>query len=192
MKTSRTPALHLGLLYLCFFGHLPCVSALVTAAGAGASRAAPLMPDYVEGEVLVQFRAAETWDSAQFTATLHGLELARRFDWLSVNQGQVMCLLRSPMQTTADLIAELSQDPTVALVEPNYLRWSTDMRTPNDPRFGQLWGLQRRLCEWLGLWGVPSGVANLAELIFEIFKDHTALHGGLHVFDVDADDLVHG
>jgi len=142
MKTSRTPALHLGLLYLCFFGHLPCVSALVTAAGAGASRAAPLMPDYVEGEVLVQFRAAETWDSAQFTATLHGLELARRFDWLSVNQGQVMCLLRSPMQTTADLIAELSQDPTVALVEPNYLRWSTDMRTPNDPRFGQLWGLQ--------------------------------------------------
>ena len=142
MKTSRTPALHLGLLYLCFFGHLPCVSALVTAAGAGASRAAPLMPDYVEGEVLVQFRAAETWDSAQFTATLHGLELARRFDWLSVNQGQVMCLLRSPMQTTADLIAELNQDSTVALVEPNYLRWPTDMRTPNDPRFGQLWGLQ--------------------------------------------------
>ena len=119
-----------------------CVSALVTAAGAGVGSAALVAPDYVEGEVLVQFRAAETWDSVQLTATLHGLELARRFEWLSAHQGQVMCLLRSPTQTTATLIAELSQDPTVALVEPNYLRWPTDMRTPNDPRFGQLWGLQ--------------------------------------------------
>ena len=142
MKTLRTPALFLGLLYLSFFGHPACVAALVTSAGAGVDRAAPLAPDYVEGEVLVQFRAAETWDSVQFTATLHGLELARRFEWLSAHQGQVMCLLRSLTQTTAALIAELSQDPTVALIEPNYLRWPSDMRTPNDPRFGQLWGLQ--------------------------------------------------
>jgi subtilisin family serine protease len=112
------------------------------AAGAAASHATLAAPDYVEGEVLVQFRAAETWDSAQFTATLHGLEVARRFDWLSAQQGQVMCLLRSPTQTTAALILELSQDLTVALVEPNHLRWATDMRTPNDPLFGQLWGLQ--------------------------------------------------
>jgi subtilisin family serine protease len=121
---------------------LACVGALVTGAGAGASRATLVAPDYVEGEVLVQFRAAETWDSVQLTATLHGLELARRFEWLSAHQGQVMCSLRSPTQTTAALIAELSQDTTVALVEPNYLRWPTDMRAPNDPRFGQLWGLQ--------------------------------------------------
>jgi subtilisin family serine protease len=121
---------------------LACLGALVTAAGAGAGRATLAAPDYVEGEVLVQFRAVETWDSAQLTATLHGLELARRFDWLSAQQGQVMCLLRSPTQTTAALIAELSQDPTVALVEPNHLRWTASMRTPNDPRFGQLWGLR--------------------------------------------------
>ena len=121
---------------------LACVGALVTAAGAGVGRAVLVAPDYVEGEVLVQFRTAETWDSVQFTATLHGLELARRFEWLSAHQGQVMCLLRSPTQTTAALITELSQDPTVALVEPNHLRWPTSMRTSNDPRFGQLWGLQ--------------------------------------------------
>ena len=121
---------------------LACVSALVTGAGASAARAVIAGPDYVEGEVLVQFRAAETWDSVQFTATLRGLELARRFDWLSAQQGQVMCLLRSPTQTTPALIAEMSQDPTVALVEPNYLRWPTAMRTPNDPWFGELWGLQ--------------------------------------------------
>src|ERR1039457_1158953 len=83
---------------------LACVSALVAVGGAGAGRGALALPDYIEGEVLVQFRAAETWDSAQFTATLHGLEMARRFDWLSAHQGQVMCLLRSPTQTTAALI----------------------------------------------------------------------------------------
>lgn len=127
--------------WFCYL-RLACVSALVMAAGAAASRATLAAPDYVEGEVPVQFRAAETWDSAQFTATLHGLEVARRFDWLSAQQGQVMCLLRSPTQTTAALILELSQDLTVALVEPNHLRWATDMRTPNDPLFGQLWGLQ--------------------------------------------------
>jgi hypothetical protein len=117
---------------------LACIGALVTAAGAGAGRATLATPDYVEGEVLVQFRAAETWDSAQFTATLHALEMARRFDWLSAHQGQVLCLLRSPTQTTAALIAELSQDLAVALVEPNHLRWTTGMRTPNDPIFGHI------------------------------------------------------
>ena len=119
-----------------------CVSLLVTAAGMGAGFAALPAPDYVEGEVLVQFRAAETRQSAQLTASSHGLAMARRFDWLSAHHGRVMCLLRSPMRTTAALIAELSQDPAVALVEPNYLRWTTDLRTPNDPLFGQLWGMQ--------------------------------------------------
>jgi len=117
-------------------------SLLVTAAGAGAGRAVLPAPDYVEGEVLVQFRPAETWESAQLTATWHTLEMTRRFGWLSEHLGRVTCLLRSPTQTTASLIAELSQDPVVALVEPNHLRWAMGMRTPNDPLFGQLWGLQ--------------------------------------------------
>jgi subtilisin family serine protease len=134
---------------------LACASALLTAGGASLGRAVLVAPDYVEGEVLVQFRAAETWDSVQFTATLHGLELARRFEWLSAHQGQVMCLLRSPTETTATLIAELSQDPTVTLVEPNYLRWPTAMRTPNDPRFGQLWGLHNTGQAVNGVTGTP-------------------------------------
>src|ERR1017187_6580424 len=93
---------------------LACVSALATAASAGSGLAALAAQDYVEGEVFVQFRAAETRDTAQSTATLHGLEMARRFDWLSAHQGRVMCLLRSPTRTTAALIAELSQDPTIS------------------------------------------------------------------------------
>ena len=100
-------------------------SLLVTAAGAGAGRAVLPAPDYVEGEVLVQFRPAETWESAQLTATWHTLEMARRFGWLSEHLGRVTCLLRSPTQTTASLIAELRQDPVVALVEPNHLRQTT-------------------------------------------------------------------
>ena len=121
---------------------LACAGLLAAAAGAGAGRAALAAQDYVEGEVLVQFRSAETRQSAQLTASSHGLAMARRFDWLSDHHGRVTCLLRSTTRTTAALIAELSQDPAVALVEPNSLRWTTDIRTPNDPLFGQLWGMQ--------------------------------------------------
>jgi len=113
-------------------------------------------PDYVEGEVLVQFRAAETRDSTQFTALLHGLEVARRFDWLSAHRDQVMCLLRSPTQTTAALVAELSQDSSVALVEPNYLRRIAGLRTPNDPLFGKLWALQNTGQAVNSVAGTPS------------------------------------
>ena len=48
--------------------------------------------------------------------------------------------MRDKHRTTAELIAELSQDPTVELAEPNYLRWVTG--TPNDTQFTNLWGLQ--------------------------------------------------
>jgi subtilisin family serine protease len=119
-----------------------CFGLLATAAGGSFSRAVQPVPDYIEGEVLVQFHESETWESAQLTATWHALEMTRSMDWLSGHLGRVTCLLRSSTQTTASLIAELSQEPAVALVEPNYLRRTTDMRPPNDAQFGQLWGLR--------------------------------------------------
>ena len=118
------------------------IGALVTVTGAGGSGAAWPAPDYVEGEVLVQFRAGESWEGAQLTATWHGLNVARRFAWLAAHHGRVLALLRSPTATTAALIEDLGRDPAVAVVEPNYLRWTTGMRRPNDPWFGRLWGLQ--------------------------------------------------
>jgi subtilisin family serine protease len=103
---------------------------------------AAAVPDYVEGEVLVRFRASETLPAATSAGARHGLVLARHFAWLTAHEGQVIGLLRSSNRSTTALLAELKADPAVAFAEPNYLRWPTDMRAPNDPRFSQLWALR--------------------------------------------------
>jgi subtilisin family serine protease len=112
--------------------------------------------DYVEGEVLVRFRASETLATAKDAAGRHGLTLARHFGWLSAHERQVIGLLRSPARSTEALLAELKAEPAIALAEPNYLRWTTDLRIPNDPKFSQLWGLLNAGQEVNGLSGTPK------------------------------------
>jgi subtilisin family serine protease len=118
------------------------LAALLLLTHSPAAWAALPTPDYVEGEVLVRFHAAQSLPAAQAAAARHGLEMVRHFDWLSAHEGQVVGLLRSPNLTTVALLARLRADPAVALAEPNYLRYPADLRTPNDPRFGELWGLR--------------------------------------------------
>lgn len=113
--------------------------AMLAALAAGA---VPPPADYVEGEALVRFSVWETLDSAQQAAAQHGLDMPRHFDWLSQHEGQVIALLRSTKLSTPALLAELQAEPAVDFAEPNYLRHTTDHRTPNDAKFNLLWGLQ--------------------------------------------------
>ena len=96
---------------------------------------------YLEGDVLVTFKAAFDWPSAQTALAAHGLAFARQFGFLSAQQGRLCGLIRAPGRMTAALIAELLLDPAVETAEPNYWRWVCG-RVPNDPMFPQLWGLQ--------------------------------------------------
>jgi len=98
--------------------------------------------DYVEGEVLVHFRDLRTANEAKAVAALHGCELTKHFAWLSQHVGHTIGLLHSPDRSTAALLAELATEPAVALAEPNYIRTISDLRTPNDADFGELWNLQ--------------------------------------------------
>jgi hypothetical protein len=72
MKPSNRPRNWLAMLSLAIY------------ASARADRPAG---DYVEGEVLVRFHAAETLDSAKQMAARHGLTLVRHFGWLSEHEG---------------------------------------------------------------------------------------------------------
>jgi subtilisin family serine protease len=56
-----------------------------------------------------------------------------------VDNGSIR-LLHSRSKGVDQLIAALSQLPAVAYVEPNYI--GTVVATPNDPLYGQLWGLK--------------------------------------------------
>jgi subtilisin family serine protease len=109
----------------------------VVGAPAGPSHPAQ---EYVEGEVIVTFKPSVNLNAAQQALGGHSLTLTKHYTELSRHRGRHSGLVRSTNRTTAELIAELNQDPAVELAEPNYLRWVTG--TPNDTLFTNLWGLR--------------------------------------------------
>ena len=118
------------------------VTCLVLLANATLAWANPKAVDYVEGEVIVTFRASVNPAGVQDLARRHSLDLARHFHWLSAYHHRQYALLRSSTETTEALLARLALDPDVELAEPNHLRWRDDMRSPHDQLFQQLWALR--------------------------------------------------
>ena len=116
----------------------------------------PAKADYEEGSVLVRFNTLQTDAAIQALAGRHNASLKHHYHQLSAHDGKSLCLLHSDTKSTATLLAELRAEPGVAYVEPDYRRYVTDMRTPNDTYFGQLWGLHNTGQSILG----ANGTAN--------------------------------
>lgn len=117
---------------------------------------APAKADYEEGSVLVRFNSLQTDAAIQALAGRHGASLKHHYHQLSAHDGKSLCLLHSDTKSTATLLAELRAEPGVAYAEPDYRRYVTDMRTPNDTYFSQLWGLHNTGQSILG----ANGTAN--------------------------------
>lgn len=96
--------------------------------------------EYVEGEVIVTFKPTAPLETAQAVLKKKSLSFATRFGPLSEKRKRQTGLVSERGKTTAQLIAEIKDDPTVETVEPNYLRWVN--AEPNDPRFAELWALK--------------------------------------------------
>ncbi len=94
---------------------------------------------FVEGDVIVTFKAGTTAESAQTALKKRALPLTRHFRLLSEKRHHQTMLVSQRKKTTAQLIAELKADPTVLTVEPDYLRRIS--ATPNDPRLPEMWAL---------------------------------------------------
>ncbi|MEO6035218.1 MAG: S8 family serine peptidase [Verrucomicrobiota bacterium] len=105
------------------------------------AHAVPQPADYVEGEVLVTFKSSVKLDAAKLSLKAHQLQLTKHFANVSARRGKHSGLIRSKNRTTAALLAELKNDLSVDLVEPNFIRRPYG-GLPNDPLFGQLWGLR--------------------------------------------------
>ena len=114
------------------------VSLTISGVSAGAGHRAT---EYVEGDVIVTFKPSVSPPAAEQVLTGHSLAFQKHFAELSRYRGKETGLVHARNRTTAELIAELSRDPTVEAAEPNYLRWVTS-ETPNDPYFTNLWALQ--------------------------------------------------
>ncbi|MBX3741006.1 MAG: S8 family serine peptidase [Akkermansiaceae bacterium] len=96
---------------------------------------------YVEGEVLVTFRADVPEAAARTKMAGRKMRLAETYDRVGASRGKLHGMVRDKSRTTAALIAELKADPSVETAEPNYLRKVSFIR-PNDPHFPKLWGLE--------------------------------------------------
>jgi len=119
---------------------MPLLAAVLVVMSAAGLKAAENR-NYVEGQVLVKFKSAVSIAAAQGFASAHSATLRQTYSELSRRHGAVVGLLRSANRTTAELIAALQNQPAIDLVEPDYIRQTSDLRPPDDERFAQLWGL---------------------------------------------------
>jgi subtilisin family serine protease len=117
---------------------LMILSLMIVGVLAGANHPAT---EYVEGDVIVTFKASVAPTAAQQMLAAHSLVFVKHFAELSRHRGKETGLVRAKNRTTVELIAELSRDPAVETAEPNYLRWITSA-PPNDAYFTNLWALQ--------------------------------------------------
>jgi RHS repeat-associated protein len=114
------------------------------AGGASSARLAPT-PDRLgsaqtgrrAGEVIIRFRGGITEQEKNAVAHSRGARRAKKLR----GDSQVEKLEVRASEDVEALAAELRLNPSVELVEPNYLV-KQDQATPQDPRFSEQWALQ--------------------------------------------------
>ena len=136
------------------------VAIAVTAACAalpGVAAAAPVAGQPVAGEVVVGFERGAT-GSERAAARRHAGVAAERGSRLD----GVQLVKVAAGESVDDAIARLERDPNVKYAQPN--RWRTALAsTPNDPLFGQLWGLNA--IQAPQAWDVFKGVDTLVAVV---------------------------
>lgn len=112
------------------------VTALVVALAAAPAEARARPPRYVEGEVIVKFRAGTPPEraAAAISALAHTPIRSLR--------GGVTQLRVRAGESVEEALAAYASDRDVEWAQPNYVYRATAATVPTDPAFGQQWGLQ--------------------------------------------------
>ncbi len=133
-----------------------------------------LRPAHVAGEVLVKFKAGASPSAADSFRVQFGAHALARF-----RSGGERWRLGAG-HTEAEAIATLKQSPLVEYAEPNYTL-SID-RTPNDPRYGELYGLHNTGqtggtpgadIDAERAWGISTGSPNVVVALIDTGVDYT-------------------
>ncbi len=92
-------------------------------------------PAFVPGEILVKFKSGAAAEKISSLFATAGIRSMQHFASLDVHRCSV-----PPGTDVAAAVRACKLDPAIEFAEPNYIY--TASRTPNDPRFGELWGMQ--------------------------------------------------
>ena len=150
--------------------------------GSGSSGGAPTLAragassDYVPGELIVRFRSGV---SASERSAALSAQNARPAGGL----GFRMTRIKLPAGTSVEQAAEeLEANPDVLYAEPNYLRTLSVL--PNDPTFGQLYGLSQpsdRDIDAPSAWNQTTGSSNVVVAVIDsgVAYGHPDLNGNI-------------
>lgn len=151
-------------------------AATLTLAGSGR--------DYVPGQVVVRFRPSADQPSRKHALSSESAATVKRL----VLPGLQLVHVKGSVE---DAVAALRSDPAVAYAEPNYLYRADAL--PNDPRYGQQWGLARIKAP--AAWNITTGRTSVTVGVVDtgIAIDHLDLAANVvpgHDF-VDGDNDPH-
>lgn len=123
---------------------------------------------YVEGELLVKYKSSVSTRSRALHMGSVGASLIRNLGYPGIEQVKLPSGL--PVEEGAALF---SQSPDVEYAEPNYIIKAA--ATPNDPRFGELWGLARINAP--PAWDMTTGSASVIIAVIDsgVAYDHPDL-----------------
>jgi subtilisin family serine protease/sulfur relay (sulfurtransferase) complex TusBCD TusD component (DsrE family) len=111
-------------------------------ASSAVPRAQQAPPDgvYVPGELIVQFRSGVSEERRNAVRAARGVVAIRRYDQLRMER------IAIPADANPNALASaFAAHPEVEAAQPNFIRRTTSIGSPNDPYFvdGSLWGLTR-------------------------------------------------
>ena len=156
-------------------------SSLVFAADRGAGKTSALnrgagfgsdgVTEYIEGEAIVLLKpqsGAKLTDAsfssggaaasyASSVAKYAGANVAQVYESLSVSGNKVFMFVKSPGKTTKQLISDLYRNSSVLSVSPNFIGHYNV--TPNDPRYNELWGMEK--INMPAAWNVSTGSSDV-------------------------------
>lgn len=92
-------------------------------------------PEAVPGEYVVKLKNMYSISSASILSSQLGAYVKS-----TIPDQNIVVIKRPVFELTGSVVKTLSQNPMVEIVEPNYIYRIN--RVPNDPSFGQLWGMQ--------------------------------------------------
>ena len=140
----------------------------------GLTTPASATPPAREGEVLIKFKASASAATIDAIRADLGVSSIRRFERIRTEHDRLM------VRTVEDAIGRYRNHPAIEFIEPNYI--VSAVRTPDDPRFSEMWGLRNTGqsggvpgadIDATAAWEVTTGSDDVVVAIIDTGTDYT-------------------